>query len=117
MPLSEDLELTKEFLIESNENLAKIDQQMVELEKRPKDAELLASIFRTIHTIKGTCGFLGFGILEKVTHVAENILSQLRNGERDLTPRLVSVILEAVDATKTIVANIERNGSEGEDIW
>lgn len=117
MALSEDLELTKEFLIESNENLARIDQQMVELEKRPKDAELLASIFRTIHTIKGTCGFLGFGILEKVTHVAENILSQLRNGDRDLTPPLVSLILEAVDATKTIVANIEANGNEGEDRW
>ncbi len=117
MALSEDLELTKEFLIESNENLAKIDQQMVELEKSPKDAELLASIFRTIHTIKGTCGFLGYGILEKVTHIAESILSQLRNGERELTPPLVSVILEAVDATKTIVNNIETRGSEGEDTW
>ncbi len=117
MALSEDLELIKEFLIESNENLARIDQQMVELEKRPKDAELLASIFRTIHTIKGTCGFLGFGILEGVTHVAENLLSQLRNGERELTPTLVSLLLEAVDATKTIVANIEATSNEGEDRW
>jgi len=117
MSFSEDLELIKEFLIESNENLAKIDQQMVELEKRPDDTELLASIFRTIHTIKGTCGFLGFEILERVTHVTENVLSQVRNGERNLTPPLVSVILQAVDAVKTIVACIETTGTEGPDTW
>jgi two-component system chemotaxis sensor kinase CheA len=117
MVLHEDVELIKEFLIESNENLGKVDQQMVELEKCPQNKELLASLFRTIHTIKGTCGFLGFGILEEVTHGAENLLSQLRNGERTLTPPLVSVLLEAVDATKTIVARIEATGKEGEDTW
>ena len=117
MSLNEDLELVKEFLIESNENLAKVDQQMVELEKRPKDTELLASIFRTVHTVKGTCGFLGYGILEGIAHIGENILSQLRNGERDLTPTLASLILEAIDAIKTIVGNIENSHSEGEDVW
>src|SRR5579864_4527310 len=98
----EDQEIIKEFLIESNENLARLDQEMVELEQHPKDARLLASIFRTIHTIKGTCGFLGFGTLEAVTHLAEDILSQLRDGHRELTPELVTVILEAVDATKKV---------------
>jgi len=117
MSMNEDLELTKEFLIESNENLAKVDQQMVELEKRPKDTELLASIFRTVHTVKGTCGFLGYGILEGIAHIGENILSQLRNGERDLTPPLASLILEAIDAIKTIVGNIENTQSEGDDVW
>src|ERR1039458_10048469 len=69
--------------------------------KRPQDPQLLASIFRTIHTIKGTCGFLGFATLEGVTHLAENILSQLRDGKRQLTPELVTLILETVDVVKT----------------
>ena len=113
----EDQEVIKEFLIESNENLARLDQEMVELEKHPKDAELLASIFRTIHTIKGTCGFLGFSTLEKITHRAEDILSQLREGQRALTPELVTVILEAVDATKQVLVLIEATGSEGPETY
>ena len=65
--------------MESHENLSRLDQELVELEKRPKDAALLASIFRTIHTIKGTCGFLGFANLERIAHQVENLLSQLRD--------------------------------------
>lgn len=117
MSLQDDFELIKEFLIESNENLSKIDQQMVEIETNPRDAELLASIFRTIHTIKGTCGFLGFGILEGITHTAESILSQCRNGERELSPAIVSLVLETVDATRTILSSIEETGKEGADVW
>ncbi|MBL8217729.1 MAG: chemotaxis protein CheW [Bryobacterales bacterium] len=94
-------------MIESNENLARLDQEMVELEQRPKVGALLASIFRTIHTIKGTCGFLGFSMLEKITHRGENILSQVRNEERDLTPQLVSLVLEMVDAVKLELRSIE----------
>ncbi len=105
-------EITKEFLIESNENLARLDQEMVELERRPRDAGLLASIFRTFHTIKGTCGFLGFGTLEGITHHAENILSQVRNAERDLTPDLVSIILESVDAIRGELTHIEAHETE-----
>src|SRR5262249_5383985 len=105
-------EIIKDFLIESNENLARLDLEMVELEKRPKDATLLASIFRTIHTIKGTCGFLGFSVLERITHVGENILSQVRNGERELSPGLVSLILAMVDAVKVELRAIEASGSE-----
>ncbi|MDZ7639508.1 MAG: methyl-accepting chemotaxis protein [Bryobacterales bacterium] len=80
-------EIIREFLVESHENLARLDQELVELEKQPRDAALLASIFRTIHTIKGTRGFLGFATLEAITHKAETLLSQLRDGER-LTERL-----------------------------
>ncbi len=111
----EDQEIIREFLIESNESLARLDQDMVELEKTPDDAGRLASVFRTIHTIKGTCGFLGFGTLESVSHVAENLLSQLRNGEKRLTPEIVNLILSTVDAARTMLASIEENGSEGED--
>lgn len=109
----QDPEVVQEFLVESYENLGRLDRELVELEKSPKDAELLASIFRTFHTIKGTCGFLGFSRLEAIAHRAEDILSQLRDGRRALTPELVSLILETVDATRRILASIERTGEEG----
>jgi two-component system chemotaxis sensor kinase CheA len=111
----QDEEIVREFLIETHENLARLDQELVELEKRPTDAELLASIFRTVHTIKGTCGFLGFSRLEQIAHHAETLLSQLRDGQRELDSSLVSLILETVDATRRILAAIESGGTEGPD--
>jgi len=111
----EDQEVIQEFLVESYENLSSLDQKFVELEKHPKDAALLASIFRTIHTIKGTCGFLAFSTLEKITHQAESILSQLRDGERELSRPLVSLIFETVDAIRKVLASIEASGEEGPD--
>lgn len=113
----EDQDIVREFLLESNENLSRLDQEIVELERRPKDANLLASIFRTIHTIKGTCGFLGFTLLEGVAHEAENILSQLRSGQREISEPLISIILESIDATKSILRSIESAGSEGPDVY
>ena len=97
----QDQEVIREFLVESHENLWRPDRELVELEKHPKDAAPLASIFRTIHTIKSTCGFLAFTTLERISHQAENLLSQLRDGQRELTPSLVSLILETVDVMKT----------------
>lgn len=111
----QDQEVLREFLVESHENLSRLDQEIVELEKHPKDAALLSSIFRTIHTIKGTCGFLAFSILESITHQAESLLSQLRDGERELSASLVSLILETVDATRKVLASIEASGEEGQD--
>ena len=108
----DDQEIVTEFLIESNENLSRLDQEMVELEKRPDDAGLLASVFRTIHTMKGTCGFLGYTALEGITHHAENLLSLLRNGEMAFTPAHVSLILATVDATRCELVSIEASGKE-----
>src|ERR1700728_2387712 len=113
----EDLEVIREFLVESYENLSSLDQKFVELEKRPKDAALLASVFRTIHTIKGTCGFLAFTTLETITHQAESILSQVRDGKRELSRSLVSLIFETVDAIRKILASIETSGEEGPDCF
>ena len=110
-------DIIKEFLIESNENLTQLDQEFVELEQRPDDQELLSSIFRTIHTIKGTCGFLGFSTLESITHRAENLLSQLREGEKRLTPELTTLLLETVDVVTGILGRIEESGAEGEDVY
>lgn len=110
----EDQETTREFLVESIENLSRLDQDLVELEKHPDDANLLGSIFRTFHTIKGACGFLAFSTLETISHQAENLLSQLRDGKRDLDSALVSLILETVDATREVLASIEASGTEGD---
>jgi two-component system chemotaxis sensor kinase CheA len=109
----EDQETIREFIVESYENLTCLDQDLVELEKRPQDVALLGNIFRTIHTIKGACGFLAFTTLESITHQAESLLSQLRDGKRSLTPALVSLILETVDATRKVLGTIEASGTEG----
>jgi two-component system chemotaxis sensor kinase CheA len=110
----QDQDVVREFLAESDENLSRLEVEIVQLEKQPNDRARLASVFRTIHTIKGTCGFLGFGLLEKLTHQAENILSQLRDGKRELDVSLISLILATVDATRRILASIASTGGEGD---
>ncbi len=85
---------------------------MVELEKRPDDGEVLASIFRTIHTIKGTCGFIGLLALQSVAHSAENVLGQMRDRKLKVTPSAISLVLEAVDAIKEQLKVIEETGKE-----
>jgi two-component system chemotaxis sensor kinase CheA len=109
-----DDEIVREFLLESNENLDRLDRELVSLEKDPKDRETLSSIFRTIHTIKGTCGFLGFGKLESVAHAGENLLSLLRDGAIALTPQRTTALLSLVDAVRQMLGSIEAKGNEGE---
>ena len=105
-------DLLRDFLTESNENLTRLDGEIVVLEKKPKDRELLASIFRTIHTIKGTCGFIGLSRLETVAHAAESVLGRMRDGELPVTPEVISDVLGAVDVIKTILAGLEQAGAE-----
>ena len=105
------------FLIESGENLSLLDSEMVELEKSPDDEALIASVFRTIHTLKGTSGFFGFNILGSVTHVAESILGQVREKHRPMTEELVSLVLETVDAVRRILESVEETGGEGLDTY
>ena len=109
-----DTEIVQEFLVESYENLDRLDRELVSLEKTPGDVEILASIFRTIHTIKGTCGFLGFSKLEAVTHVGENLLSKLREGLIQLSPNVTTGLLAMFDAVRQMLTSIEATGQEGE---
>ncbi len=81
---------------------------MVELEKHPSDKEILASIFRTIHTIKGTSGFLGFGKLEAVTHVGESLLARLRDGQFSMNPERTTALLAMIDAVRQMLAQTKR---------
>jgi two-component system chemotaxis sensor kinase CheA len=107
-------EIIQEFLVESYENLDQLDRDLVELEQAPTSKALLSSVFRTIHTIKGTSGFLALGQLESVAHVGENLLSRLRDGELVLTPAITSALLDMVDAVRGLLAQIEATGAEGE---
>lgn len=107
-------DIVSEFLVESYENLDLLDRELVALEKEPGNRDKLAGVFRTIHTIKGTCGFLGFSKLEAVAHVGENLLSKLRDGLIDLNPERATALLQMVDAIRQMLASIEAQGNEGE---
>ena len=105
-------EIVREFLVESYENLDQLDRDLVALEQEPDAHPLLQSIFRTIHTIKGTSGFLAFGKLEVLTHAGEGLLARLRDGGLRLTQERATGLLELVDAVRGILAAIEATGVE-----
>jgi len=110
--MDDDAEIIAEFLVESHENLDQLDRDLVELEQHPGSRELLSSIFRTIHTIKGTSGFLAFGRLERLTHVGETLLSKLRDGEYAMTPDIAEALLRMVDTVRALLEGIERSGND-----
>ena len=110
-----DSDIVQDFLVESSENLDRLDRDLVGLEKNPRDKEALAGVFRTIHTIKGTCGFLGFSKLEKVAHVGENLLTRLRDGQLALNPELTTALLGMVDAVRQMLKEIQASGQDGEE--
>jgi two-component system chemotaxis sensor kinase CheA len=107
-------DLTKEFIAESQEGLERMELCLTELEKRPGDGELVAEIFRAVHTIKGTTGFLGFGRLERLAHAGENLLGALRDQMLAVTTELISGLLDLMDGLRKILRTIETKGTEGE---
>src|ERR1700744_1572595 len=106
-------DLTKEFIAESQEGLDRMERCLTELETRPNDAGLLGEIFRAVHTIKGTTGFLGFDRLEKLAHAGEHLLGSLRDGRLEVTSDLISGLLHLLDGLRAILALIEETGGEG----
>lgn len=107
-------DLIQEFITETTEGLNALDADIVRLEQNPGDAELIGRIFRIVHTIKGTCGFLGLPRLETVAHRSENIMGRYRDGTLSVTADSVSLILEALDRIKLIVSGIATSGKEPE---
>ena len=111
MPIDD---LTREFLIESQEGLDRMERCLTELEARPGDGSLLAEIFRSVHTIKGTTGFLGFQRLEKLAHAGESLLGLLRDGKMIAAPPVVTILLQLLDGLRSILKWIETGGFEGD---
>jgi len=105
-------DLLADFLTETNESLAELDTALVKLERTPDDAETLALIFRLVHTIKGTCGFLGLPRLERVAHAAENVLGRVRDGQLTVTPGIITTVLAALDRIKEIVEALAATAAE-----
>lgn len=105
-------EIVDSFIVETKEILEKLDLNLIELENRPEDTELLNEIFRSFHTIKGTSGFLGLDKLTQVTHRCEDILNKLRKGEALLDSELMDGILSAFDQIKELLGTIESDLNE-----
>jgi two-component system chemotaxis sensor kinase CheA len=107
-------DLTREFLIESQEGLDRMERCLTELEERPQDKELLGEIFRSVHTIKGTTGFLGFKRLEKLAHAGESLLGLLRDGKMTANAPVITVLLHLLDGLRELLKTIEAKDSEGD---
>ncbi|WP_458700781.1 chemotaxis protein CheW [Sulfurospirillum sp. 1307] len=107
-------EILEDFLIEAFELIEQLDQDLVELENNPEDLELLNSIFRVAHTVKGSSSFLSFDVLTKLTHHMEDVLNKARKGEVKLTEDVMDVVLESIDMMKTLLFCIRDNGNDTE---
>ncbi|QBL12534.1 hybrid sensor histidine kinase/response regulator [Campylobacter helveticus] len=105
-------EILEDFLVEAFELVEQIDHDLVELESNPEDLELLNSIFRVAHTIKGSSSFLNFDVLTKLTHHMEDVLNKARHGELKITPDIMDVVLESIDRMKTLLNSIRDNGND-----
>lgn len=114
--MQEMQEIIQDFINESSEILQGLDNKFVEMERAPGDLQLLNDIFRSIHTIKGAAGFLGFKQLVEVAHATESILNKLRQGEMKLDPAITDVVLEAVDFIRLLLGNIRDNNQREEDL-
>ncbi|WP_456313864.1 Hpt domain-containing protein [Sabulicella glaciei] len=107
-------DLLVDFLTETREGLQSLDGALLQLERSPGDRQTLSEVFRIVHTVKGTCGFLGLSRLERVAHAAENVLGLWRDGTLAVSSAGITAILSAVDRIRTIVEGLEATGSEPE---
>lgn len=105
-------EILQDFLIEAFEMIEQLDQDLVELEQRPEDLDLLNRIFRVAHTIKGSSSFLNFDVLTKLTHHMEDVLNKARHGELKITPEIMDVVLASIDQMKALLYSIRDTGSD-----
>ncbi len=105
-------DLIAEFLTETAESLEVVDSELVKFEANPNERKTLDNIFRLVHTVKGTCGFLGLSRLEAVAHAGETLLGRFRDGKLDVTPIAVTLVLHSIDRIKVILAGLEATGSE-----
>jgi two-component system chemotaxis sensor kinase CheA len=107
-------DILREFVLETHENLALLDADLLALEKNPSEKSTLAQVFRTLHSVKGTAGFMGLVKLQAVAHASESLLSRLRAGEMRFNPAIATALLQVVDAIREMLAQIESHGGEGD---
>lgn len=107
-------DLLSEFITETLESVQKVDSQLVEFEKDPQNEAILGNIFRLVHTVKGTCGFLGLPRLESVAHAGENVLDKYRDGALEVTPDGVSLVLKCIDTIRNLVDELAETAAEPE---
>lgn len=107
-------DLIGEFITETSESLAVLDSELIKLEQNPNDKEILGNIFRLVHTIKGTCGFLGLPRLELVAHSGENVLREIRDGVIPVPESAILLVLESLDCIRDIVEHLTEHGEEPE---
>lgn len=105
-------ELLKDFLTESNESIEQLDKDLVLLEQDPSNKDVLSSVFRLMHTLKGTCGFLGLSRLEGLAHATENVLGKMREGQLIASSEIMNIVLESIDQIKEILTKIAETGTE-----
>ena len=113
---NEMVEILESFIVETKEIMEKLGQELLELEKRPGDSELHNSIFRAVHTIKGTSSFLGFEQLTTLAHKSEDVLNKVRKGDLAVTVQRMDVLVEAYDLLKLLLKRIEERNSESVDL-
>ncbi|MCC5620870.1 chemotaxis protein CheA [Nostoc sp. CHAB 5715] len=114
MELNEIDDDIEAFLVESYENLNQIERDIIELEKASEEGEALVRIYRSLHTLKGNCGFLPFPNLESLAHAGENLLSCLRDRPIAITPEMISILLQTVDGIRQILSQIQATKHEGD---
>jgi two-component system chemotaxis sensor kinase CheA len=107
-------EITEEFLIESREAVDQLDRDLVELEASPEAKDVVGRVFRALHTIKGSCGFLGFDKLGRVAHAGESLLAKIRDGKGAVTPEVAAALLTTIDALRLMLEAIGQSGQDGE---
>ncbi len=105
-------EILEDFLVEAGELVEQMDQDLVELENNPEDLELLNSIFRVAHTVKGSSSFLNFDVLTELTHHMEDVLNKARRDELKITPEIMDVVLKSVDMMKELLEAIKNDGND-----
>ncbi len=107
-------DLINEFITETNESIGLLDSELVKLEQNPQNESILGNIFRIMHTIKGTCGFLGLPRLEQVAHASENVLGKIRDKKMEASADAVTLVLESLDSIKDLIEYLSGNGQEPE---
>lgn len=115
--LEGDAELIEDFVVESREALDIVDESLLALESNPNDLELVREIFRRVHSVKGAAGFLGFDMVEGLSHAGESLLSRVREGELPFTEEIATSLLAMVDSLRSIFATLETTGSEGPNLY